>query len=68
VFKDAASDAALREAFFSGAAPILRMVVPDFGTIEGAFQITALKYNDATDEAEQSFSASFEALGPLRFY
>jgi TP901-1 family phage major tail protein len=66
VFKDAASDAALRAAFFAGAAPAFRMVIPDFGVIEGSFQITELKYAAAHD-GEATFEATLQSAGPLGF-
>src|ERR1700710_2860090 len=37
LFKDAASDALVRQAFFDGAINNTRLIVPDFGTIEGLF-------------------------------
>ena len=37
VFRDVASDAAIREVFFSQAARTWRLIVPDFGTLEGPF-------------------------------
>jgi TP901-1 family phage major tail protein len=36
IFRDAASDALVREAFFDQAATRWRLVVPDFGVLEGA--------------------------------
>jgi TP901-1 family phage major tail protein len=66
VFKDAASDAALRRAFFDGAAPAFRLVVPDFGVIEGPFQITALEYAGDHD-GEALFEVSLESAGALAF-
>ena len=44
LFKDAASDALVRQAFFDGAIIDCQIVVPDFGTIDGAFQITSLEF------------------------
>src|SRR3954471_14613619 len=40
LFKDAGSDALVRQAFFDGAVKNYQIVIPDFGTLEGAFQIT----------------------------
>ena len=44
LFKDAATDALMRETFFDGAVKSYQMVIPDFGTVEGAFQITSLEF------------------------
>ena len=40
IFKDAASDASVRELFFDGAIRTWQVVIPDFGTICGPFQVT----------------------------
>ena len=44
VFKDDASDARMRQLFFDGAIETFQIIVPDFGRIEGSFQIAALEY------------------------
>ncbi|NCO16017.1 MAG: phage major tail protein, TP901-1 family [Alphaproteobacteria bacterium] len=66
LFKDAASDAALRSVFFAGAAPAFELTVPDFGRIEGAFQVAALEYAGDHD-GEAVFEISLESAGPLSF-
>ncbi|PJA60221.1 MAG: phage major tail protein, TP901-1 family [Rhodobacterales bacterium CG_4_9_14_3_um_filter_71_31] len=66
VFKDAASDAALRSVFFAGVAPAFQLTVPDFGRIEGAFQVAALEYAGDHD-GEAVFEISLESAGPLSF-
>ena len=66
IFKDAASDAAMRAAFFSGAIGLWQFLVPDFGTVEGPFQITALEYSGAHD-GEVTFEVSLESAGQIRF-
>ncbi|MGF1659373.1 MAG: phage major tail protein, TP901-1 family [Rubrimonas sp.] len=66
LFKDAASDAALRAAFFDAATPILQLAIPDFGVIEGPFQIAALEYFGAHD-GEAAFEMSLVSAGALQF-
>jgi TP901-1 family phage major tail protein len=66
IFKDAASDAAMRSAFFSGAIGRWQFLVPDFGTVDGPFQITALEYSGAHD-GEVSFEVSLESAGVVGF-
>src|SRR5690348_14588125 len=44
LFKDAASDELLRGTFFDGAVKDYQVVIPDFGTVAGAFQITSLEF------------------------
>ncbi len=66
IFKDAASDETVRGIFFSGSARSWQVIVPDFGTIEGAFQITSLEYGGEHD-GEVTFELSLESAGPLTF-
>lgn len=66
VFKDAASDQQMRQAFFDGAALSAQIVVPDFGVIEGPFQITALEYAGDHD-GEATFEATLASAGALSF-
>lgn len=66
VFRDAASDALIREAFFDQAAKTWRLIVPDFGTLEGAFLVAALEYA-GEHEGEASFALSLASAGPVSF-
>jgi len=66
VFKDAASDAAIREIFFGGTIGNWQLILPDFGTVTGPFQIVALDY--AADHAgEVTFDLALESAGELAF-
>lgn len=66
IFKDAASDALMREIFFSGRIVSWQVVVPDFGTVTGPFQITALEFTGRHD-SEVSFDLALESAGALTF-
>lgn len=66
VFKDAGSDARLRQVFFDGAIDTYQVIVPDFGRIEGPFQITALEYR-GDHAGEVTFEMAFESAGALTF-
>ena len=66
VFKDAASDAALRAAFFDQACPNYQVVIPDFGTVTGPFKITSLAY-DGPYDGELKLSLSLASAGQLTF-
>jgi len=66
LFKDAASDAAIRTHFFAGEIVDWQLVVPHFGTIEGPFQITALEYSGSHD-GEVTFEIALESAGPIAF-
>ncbi len=66
VFKDANSDALMREAFFSQAARDWRLVIPDFGTLDGPFIIEALDYSGDHD-GEAAFAITLASAGALSF-
>ncbi|WP_089176291.1 phage major tail protein, TP901-1 family [Bosea sp. AS-1] len=66
IFKDAASDALVRETFFDGAIRDWQVVVPDFGTVVGPFQLTSLEYR-GDHAAEVTFDLSLESAGALAF-
>ncbi|MCO5073521.1 MAG: phage major tail protein, TP901-1 family [Rhizobiaceae bacterium] len=66
IFKDQASDANVRARFFAGEIMNWQVIVPDFGTIEGPFQITSLEYAGNHD-AEVTFEMSLESAGALSF-
>ncbi len=66
IFKDAASDALIRQAFFAGAINNWQVVVPSFGTIQALFQISALDWR-GDQAAELTFELSLESAGPLTF-
>jgi len=66
IFKDAASDETLRQHFFNGTVRDWQVIVPDFGTVEGAFQITVLEYGGQHD-GEVSFELGLDSAGALTF-
>jgi TP901-1 family phage major tail protein len=66
LFKNAASDALVRQAFFDGAINACRVVVPGFGTIDGSFQIVALDFA-GDHNGEVTFDLSLESAGALTF-
>ena len=66
VFKDQASDAMLRQVFFDGAIRAWQVVIPDFGTLEGPFQLSTLEYR-GDHAGEVTFDLSLESAGQLTF-
>jgi len=66
LFKDQSSDALVRAAFFDGTILAWQVVIPDFGTVSGPFQITALEYAGAHD-GELTFDLALESAGQLAF-
>ena len=66
IFKDEASDALVRQIFFDGAIRDWQVIVPDFGTITGPFQLSTLEYR-GDHAAEVTFELSLESAGQLAF-
>lgn len=66
IFRDAASDARMRQIFFDGEMPDFQVVIPDFGTIEGPFQVTAIEYG-GTHDGEATYEVALASAGQLSF-
>lgn len=66
IFKDATSDEVIRTAFFNGSIVNWQIVIPDFGTVEGPFQIGSLEYS-GEHTGEITFDMSLESAGELTF-
>jgi TP901-1 family phage major tail protein len=66
IFKDAASDALVRDYVFNGTIRDWQVVIPDFGTVEGLFQIAAFELTGRHD-GEIAFELSLESAGELTF-
>ena len=66
IFKDAASDVAIRGLFFAGAIANWQVVVPDFGTVTGPFQIASLEFAGRHD-GEVTFDLALESAGEISF-
>ena len=66
IFKDAASDALVRQVFFDGEIRSWQVVVPSFGIVEGAFQISSLDYR-GEHAGEVTFELALESAGELTF-
>lgn len=66
VFRDASTDARARAIFFAGETPDFQLVIPDFGTMTGPFQIASIDYAGSHD-GEASFEIALVSAGPLAF-
>jgi TP901-1 family phage major tail protein len=66
VFRDAASDAQVRQSFFDQSARTWRLIVPDFGQLEGPFLVAALEYA-GDHEGEAAFALSLASAGAVTF-
>lgn len=66
VFKDAASDALIQQAFFTQAAVNCQLIIPDFGVLEGPFLVESLDYSGDHD-GEAAFSVALASAGAIAF-
>jgi len=66
VFRDGATDERARQIFFDGEIPAFQLVIPDFGVIEGPFQITGLEYAGRYN-GEASYELTLASAGALTF-
>jgi TP901-1 family phage major tail protein len=66
IFRDQASDAAVRQLFFDGTIRDWQIVIPGFGTVQGPFQIAALEFAGEHD-GEVTFELALESAGALGF-
>ena len=66
IFKDATSDGLIRQYFFDGAILDWQLAIPDFGVVEGPFQVSALEYSGSHD-GEVAFEIALESAGQISF-
>ncbi|HKK86909.1 MAG TPA: phage major tail protein, TP901-1 family [Roseovarius sp.] len=66
IFRDAASDERARQIFFDGETPDFQVVIPDFGVVEGPFQVSAIEYA-GTHDGEATYELSLASAGQLTF-
>ena len=66
IFKDQDTDERARQIFFNGEMPNFQVIIPDFGTIEGPFQITSIEYAGSHD-GEATYELSLASAGAVIF-
>jgi TP901-1 family phage major tail protein len=66
VFKDEDTDERARQIFFDGETPDFQVIIPDFGTVEGPFQITSIEYA-GSHNGEATYELSLASAGALTF-
>ncbi|MEY8838011.1 phage major tail protein, TP901-1 family, partial [Cribrihabitans sp. XS_ASV171] len=66
VFKDAGTDERARQLFFDGETPAFQVIIPDFGIVEGPFQVTAIEYA-GSHNGEATYEMSLASAGVLTF-
>ncbi len=66
VFRDEGTDERARQIFFDGEMPEFQVIVPDFGIVEGKFQITSIEYAGSL-EGEATYEMSLSSAGAISF-
>lgn len=66
VFRDDATDERARAIFFNGETPAFQVIIPDFGVVEGPFQITSVEYA-GNYNGEATYELSLASAGALSF-
>mgnify|MGYP000271159649 FL=1 len=66
VFRDASTDERARQLFFDGDTPDFQVVIPDFGVVEGQFQLSSIEYA-GTHNGEATYELSLSSAGALSF-
>jgi TP901-1 family phage major tail protein len=66
LFTDATTDASMRQTFFDGTILNYQIVIPDFGTVAGLFQLTELSFA-GQHNAEVTYDVTLESAGELTF-
>ncbi len=66
VFRDSDTDERARQIFFDGEMPEFQVVIPDFGIVEGPFQITSIEYAGSYN-GEATYELTLASAGALTF-
>lgn len=66
VFKDEGTDERARQIFFDGETPDFQVIIPDFGIVEGPFQVTAIEYA-GSHNGEATYEMTMASAGALTF-
>lgn len=66
VFRDDETDERARSIFFTGQIPSFQVIIPDFGVVEGPFQIGSIEYA-GSHNGEATYELSLASAGALNF-
>ena len=66
VFRDASTDERARQIFFNGEIPLFQVIIPDFGVIEGPFQLSSIEYA-GSHNGEATYEMTMASAGALTF-
>lgn len=66
VFRDESTDERARQIFFDGEIPDFQVIIPDFGIVEGAFQLSSIEYA-GSHNGEATYEMTMASAGQLTF-
>ncbi|MGB8815144.1 MAG: phage major tail protein, TP901-1 family [Paracoccaceae bacterium] len=66
VFRDANTDERARQIFFDGEVPNFQVIIPNFGVVQGPFQISAIEYA-GSHNGEATYDLTLASAGVLIF-
>ncbi|WP_424927675.1 phage major tail protein, TP901-1 family [Amaricoccus tamworthensis] len=66
IFRDDATDERIRAIFFAGETPNFQVIIPDFGIIEGPFQLTSIEYSGQYN-GEAAYELALASAGAVEF-
>jgi TP901-1 family phage major tail protein len=66
VFRDASTDERARQIFFDAEIPSFQVVIPDFGVVEGPFQLSSIEYS-GNHNGEATYEMTMASAGALTF-
>lgn len=66
IFKDEGTDERARQIFFDAETPSFQVIIPDFGVVEGAFQVSSIEYS-GSHNGEATYELSMASAGALAF-
>ncbi len=66
VFRDANTDERARQIFFDAEVPDFQVIIPDFGVVQGPFQISSIEYA-GSHNGEATYELSLASAGELTF-
>ena len=66
IFKDETTDERARQIFFDSEVPSFQVIIPDFGIVEGPFQVTSIEYA-GSHNGEATYELSMASAGELTF-
>lgn len=66
IFRDEATDERIRAIFFAGETPSFQVIIPDFGIIQGPFQLTSIEYSGQYN-GEAAYELALASAGAVEF-